>query len=172
MYRVGTVGHRTFSTPQVATFVAAACRSVLRDALHEHGRVIAVSALAEGTDMLFAEAALELDLRLETVQPFTGYETDFTDPPLRERYLRLRAAAHQETLMPYHVRSEQAYAAAMRAIVEHCDMVVIAWDGSASPSSAGTGAAVKLVRRLQRSWVHLDVRDRSIRPHLLRTGTE
>lgn len=171
MYRVGTVGHRQFSTQEVAAFVAAACRSVLYDALREHGRVTAVSALAEGTDMLFAEAALELKLQLETVQPFARYETDFTEPPLRERYLRLRAAAHREITMPYHVRSEEAYAAAMRTIVQHCDMVVIAWDGSASPSSAGTGAAVKLVERLGRSWVHIDVRDCSIRPHLVRTGT-
>jgi len=170
MYRVGTVGHRIFSTPEVAAFVAAACRSVLRNALREHGTVTAVSALAEGTDMLFAEAALELELQLETVEPFTGYETDFTDPALRERYLRLRAGAHRESIMPYHARSEEAYAAAMREIVEHCDMVVIAWDGSASRSSAGTSAAVKLAQRLGRSWVHLDVRDCSIRPHVGRTG--
>jgi hypothetical protein len=170
MYRVGTVGHRTFSTAEVAAFVAAACRSVLHDALREHGAVTAVSALAEGTDMLFAEAALELGLQLETVEPFAGYETDFTDPLLRARYLRLRAAAHEESMMPYHARSEEAYAAAMREIVEHCDMVVIAWDGSASRSSAGTGAAVKLVQQLGRPWVHLDVRDCSIRWHLRGTG--
>ncbi|HTS55795.1 MAG TPA: hypothetical protein VMH26_21205 [Burkholderiales bacterium] len=165
LYRIGTVGHRTFSAPRVADFVAAACRSVLRDAVRDHSAATAVSALAEGTDMLFAEAALDLGLPLETVRPFDDYEADFSDPVLRRRYQRLRGAARQEIAMPYHSRSEQAYAAAMRAVVQSCDLLVIAWDGTLSPSGAGTTGAVALVQELGRRWVHIDVRDCSIKPY-------
>ena len=162
-YRVGIVGHRRFDSPAVVDFVAGACRAVLRGAARRHQIVAAVSALAEGADTLFAEAALELGLALDAVKPFASYDADFAEPRARTRYRRLARAARSETAMPHRDRSDEAYASAMRAIVERCDLLVIAWNGAPSPSRAGTAAAVAHAIGLGRPWVHLDVRTRRVR---------
>jgi hypothetical protein len=162
-YRVGVVGHRRFESRAVADFVAGACRSVLSEAARRHGTVAAVSALAEGADTLFAEAALELGLPLDAVKPFARYDTDFPEPPARARYRRLVRAARSEMTMPHRDRSDDAYASAMRTIVERCDLLLIAWNGAPSPSRAGTAAAVAHAIGLGRPWIHLDVRTRRVR---------
>jgi hypothetical protein len=162
-YRVGIVGHRPVDSPADADFVAGACRGVLAGAARRHRAVTAVSALAEGADTLFAEAALELGLTLDAVTPFTDYAADFVRPEARTRYRRLLRAARTELAMPHRGRSDEAYASAMRAIVEGCDLLVIAWNGAPSPSRAGTAAAVARAVALGRPWVHVDVRTRRIR---------
>ena len=162
-FRVGIVGHRRFDSPAVADFVAGACRDVLRGAARRHGTVAAVSALAEGADTLFAEAALALGLALDAVKPFARYDADFSEPGARTRYRRLVSAARSSMTLPHRERSDEAYASAMRAIVESCGLLVIAWNGAPSPSRAGTAAAVAHAVGLGRPWIHVDVRTQRIR---------
>ena len=149
-------------------FVAGACRAVLGGAARRHDAVAAVSALAEGADTLFAEAALELGLALDAVTPFAGYDADFVTPYARTRYRRLVRAARSELSMPHRDRSDEAYANAMRAIVDGCDLLVLVWNAAPSPSRAGTAAAVAYAVGLGRPWVHVDVRTRRIRGEVWR----
>ena len=89
-FRIGVTGHRDLGDEATAAFVAGQCKAILQKALAEHGEVVALSALAEGADTLFAEAALELGVPLEAVTPFEGYVEDF-EGQARERYERLLA---------------------------------------------------------------------------------
>ena len=166
--RIAIVGHRALGGAPTDAFVASASRDLLLGALRSRRDVSAVSALAEGADTLFAEAALALGLPLHVVTPFADYEDDFVSPAARNRFVRLRAAAMSEQQLPYVSRSDRAYQAAMRWVVGTSDVLLAAWDGRPSLGPGGTGHAVAHALSLGREVVHLDVVDHVVRPCVAR----
>jgi len=146
-------------------FVKEQCTLFLKEAHSEHPGLAALSAIAEGADTLFAEAALELGIPLQIVRPFADYAADFETEVARERYEKLRAAARTERKLVHKERSDKAYGAAMSWIVANSDVVMIAWDGLPADGPGGTGSAVELVIKLNRPWVHLDVSALSVKFH-------
>jgi hypothetical protein len=158
MFRLGIVGHRYFSDRETSLFVAKQCAEILRQVSAEHGDLVAISAIAEGADTLFAEAAVELNLPLEIVRPFEDYADDFETVSARSRYQKLREAARKESRLSYVRRSNGAYQAAMDWIIDESDVVVIVWDGHPAHGSGGTGNAVKRVISQHLPWVHVDVK--------------
>jgi hypothetical protein len=156
--RIGVAGHRWLAEDATA-FVAAAFRTILARAV-ETGDVTAVSALADGADSLFAEAALDLGIPLETVRPFDDYATDFPTAAVRARYERLRAAARREARLPFARRSVAAYVAGMRRVVDGSDLLVAVWDGEPAPGPGGTIDAIEWAVRRRRPWLHVDVSSR------------
>jgi hypothetical protein len=168
MFYVGIVGHRYFADQGTETFVREECTGILKQAKVDHGELVALSALAEGADTLFAEAALALGIPLEIVRPFRDYNSDFETTLSRERYEKFRAVARMETKAAYESRSDLAYQAAMRWIVEKSDYLVVVWDGLQPEGAGGTGDAAKRARLLNKSWTHLDVTDLTVKSHLAR----
>jgi hypothetical protein len=154
--RLGIVGHRELGA-EAAAFVGASSRTLLSDALATASEVVAVSALAEGADTLFAEAALSVRVPLEVVRPFSSYAADFGDEPSRMRYRTLVAAARKETKLRFMGRSVHAYEAAMRWVVENCDVLVAAWDGGPGRGRGGTAQALRHAALIGRPVVQLDV---------------
>ena len=154
--RLGIVGHRALDSGATA-FVAAESRAFLTAECTGHRDVVALSALAEGADTLFAEAALELGVPLEIVRPFAGYADDFATTTSHSRYYALVAGARRETRLPFTAASVDAYEAAMRWVVRACDVLVAAWDGSSPRGRAGTAEAIAYAERIGRRIVHLDV---------------
>jgi hypothetical protein len=130
---------------------------LLTDAVAASRDVVAVSALAEGADTLFAEAALLMQVPLEIVRPFARYADDFVTASGRRRYQALAAFARKEARLEFAVRSVDAYQAAMRWVVENCDLLVAAWDGAPWGRKGGTAQAVRHARLVGRPVVHLDV---------------
>ena len=165
MLRIGIIGHRHLADVQTISFVKERCRQFLAAARNQEPEVKALSAIAEGADSLFAEAALELGIPLEIVRPFVEYAADFETPLARERYERLRAAARSERKLDHLARSDNAYRAAMEWIVNHSDVLVIAWNGLPAAGPGGTGTAVEKVIHLKRSWLHLDVNNLTVEFH-------
>jgi hypothetical protein len=158
--RIGIVGHRYLRSAE--TFVERHCRAILRRAQRRYCAVTALSALAEGSDSLFAEAAIDLGIPLVIVRPFDEYVLDFQSSSARTRYLRLRELAANEVLLEYRQRSEHAYVAAMEWVVFNSDVLLAAWDGMPAAGRGGTGDAVEQAARHRRVWVHLNVAKRSI----------
>ena len=162
MSRLGIVGHRELDA-EAAAFVGAASSTLLSDALAASGDVVAISALAEGADTLFAEAALSVHVPLEVVRPFSYYVDDFPTEPSRRRYRTLAAAARKETKLRFTARSAQAYEAAMRWVVENCDVLVAAWDGGPGRGRGGTAQAIRHAAMIGRPVVQFDVASRVVR---------
>ena len=165
MIRIGIVGHRYLGSNEVIEFVSQKCTAILKQAQAEFSNVIALSAIAEGADSLFAEAALSLEIPLEIVRPFQEYVTDFKTISAREHYDRLHAAACSEKKLTYVSRSEEAYLRAMDWIVERSDILIAAWNGSVDNDSYGTGYAVKQAILSDITWIHLNVVDLSVVYH-------
>src|SRR5436853_5294315 len=124
MLRLGIVGHRYLAKRETSAFVADQCLAILKQAQAEHTDVVALSAIAEGADTLFAEAALSLNIPLEIVRPFARYAFDFKTTDARRRYEKLHAAARCETRLNHEERSDVAYRAAMNWIVKESDVLV------------------------------------------------
>ena len=156
MRRLGIVGHRTLDS-EASAFVSAKSAALLDAECSTCGDVVAISALAEGADTLFAEAALELGVPLEIVRPFDRYVDDFVTQTSRRRYHGLVEAARRETRLPFPVASVHAYEAAMTWVARACDVLVAAWDGSPPRGRGGTAEAIVYAERIGRRVVHLDV---------------
>ena len=156
---IGIVGHRYISEINAIAFVTEQCASILEQAQNSYPELVALSAIAEGADSIFAETALTLGIPLELVRPFKTYASDFTTLPARRRYSRLRNAARNETLLDFSQRSDEAYEAAMRWVVTRSDLLVVAWDGRSTNGPGGTGHAVSQAIQMNRSWIHLNLAD-------------
>lgn len=156
MRRLGIVGHRRLD-PAATAFVVASSLALLDGERAISQDVIAVSALAEGADTLFAEAALARGVPLEVVRPFDNYAADFRTEASRSRYEALAAAARRETRLPFTACSTRAYETAMRWIADTCDVLVAAWDGRPTRHRGGTADAVRHAERIGRPVVHLDI---------------
>jgi hypothetical protein len=155
MHRLGIAGHCVLG-PEAREFVVSACSTLIAD-VQRSSKVAAVSALAEGADTLFAEAALSAGATLEVVRPYDRYEREFQTAGKQRRYRALVDAAQRETRLPFVVRSTQAYEAAMRRVTDVCDVLVAAWDGSPPRGTGGTADTVRYAESIGRRIVHLDV---------------
>lgn len=162
MIRIGIVGHRNLNDSGLCDFVAGTCHTIFKKARDKYSEVVAISALAEGADTVFAEAACGLGIPLDVVRPFKNYETDFPKPADLNRYLKLRNAARRETILKHDSRSTDAYLAAMRWVLRRSDFLVVVWDGQASGGKGGTAEAAKYATRHTLPFVHLNTLDQSV----------
>jgi len=166
MIRIGIIGHRFLQLPQ-QDFVAEQCRRILMQLQEQEPRgVVACSAIAEGADSIFAQAALKLQLPLEIVLPFIEYELDFAAGKARQNYLLLKAAATKTTWLPFASRSEDAYAAGMHWMLENSDIVIAVWNGEANKGRGGTSDGVKNIISRGLDWIHIDICNYSNMAHL------
>jgi hypothetical protein len=122
-------------------------------------RPVALTALAEGSDRMFAEAALRLALPLEVLLPFksSDYETTFGDQAATAQYHALLARAARVTELPGALSdSSAAYEAVGRACVNACDVLVAVWDGKPAAGRGGTPEIIEYARNRGRRiiWIH------------------
>ncbi len=162
-FHIGITGHRHLG--DAADWVADTLRTCLYDLRTEHGPdLVAYSALAIGSDTLFAEAALELDMRLEAVIPFEQYANDFEPGPARDRFDPLLARAAAVHSLPHTPRSCKAYLAAGKWIVDRSDILLAVHDGRPpNPTKGGTAEAVDYAYRSSRRICAINPATRAVR---------
>jgi hypothetical protein len=164
MIKIGIVGHRFLGSSQT-DFVRRKCLSIFTDARKTYNELVALSAIAEGADTIFAEAAVSLDIPLKIVTPFDSYEDDFKTTVSLARYSDIRRKAVAEIKLPYNSRSVEAYAKAMNWILINSDLLVLVWDGKDGDQEAGTVAIAKAAAKANKPWIHLDVVSLSANHH-------
>lgn len=124
------------------------------------------SALAEGTDRLAAEAALQTEDRwgLHALAPFDlpHYERDFETPSSAprsvEHFRTLWHAAAARTVLDGVPGDFDAYAPLARALIDLCDILVVVWDGEHGRGPGGTAASVLHARRDDIAIIRIDAR--------------
>jgi hypothetical protein len=175
-FRIGIVGHRPNRLPKEKEKIDA-LRQVLRSVLEEVKAEVlhhaglsaaepqysdnppvlrAVSPLAEGTDRMFAEEALDLGYGLCAPMPFSQdeFEQDFAPPHALEAdscnrfrgiLQRAREGAGLTTFELDGERSApgEAYSAAGRVVLNQSDLLVAVWDGG---KPAGVGGTVETLQ--------------------------
>lgn len=144
---VGVTGHRPNrlhvgegEVGRQLRWVMAGLKSAAQDR-----QLVALSAVAEGADHLFAEAALDLGCRLDVLLPFLSadYETTFEDAASVPAYRALLVRADTVKELPGALSdTKSAYQAVGRAIVDASDIMVAVWDGK---PAAGRGGTLEIV---------------------------
>ena len=169
---VGVTGHRPNRLAIGGDAILARLTTALRASKYASrgSELVALSALAEGSDRLFAQTALALGFRLHALLPFASvwYETTFSEPGTTDAYHGLLArAARVEELPGTLADSPAAYEAMGHIIVARADVMIAIWDGKPSAGRGGTPEIIEhaLSHGVPGIWIDA-ARDR--KPRLLR----
>ena len=106
-----------------------------------------VSPLADGADQMAAEAGLARGWRLQAILPFdrTIYIRDFHGLEAGARFLSMVERADCVLELPGDPDDDaEAYMAAGRATIAHCDVLIAIWDGKPPRGRGGTAEVVHL----------------------------
>lgn len=152
-FSIGITGHRTerivdpvavrSRIDEVLATIQNALDQTLGSQLYEAGRhpLRLVSALAEGTDRIAAEAALAMGERLEVVLPFrpAEYEKDFETRESREEFRDLMQRASSVLVLDGDpLQRPESYEASGYTLLDNCDLIVAVWDGEPGRGRGGT----------------------------------
>lgn len=110
----------------------------------------AVSGMALGWDMAFAEAALTLGIPLTAAIPFAGQESKWPTAS-QERYRNILARAARSVIVCDGGYSSAKMQTRNEWMVDKCDRLVALWDGS----PGGTGNCIKYARQVGRDVINL-----------------
>ncbi|MFD4600918.1 hypothetical protein ACFWPQ_23190 [Streptomyces sp. NPDC058464] len=141
--RVGVTGHRSIPA-SVLPFVRSALR---RQFSRTDVELEALSCLAAGADQLFADIALAHGVPVTAVIPGMDYEAHLDDAEAQAAYRRILRSCTARVDLPRQPTHEQAYFAAGRWVVDHCDHLIAVWDGRPARGPGGTGDVVAYARR-------------------------
>lgn len=153
--RIGISGHQQLGEPAVHDFVREEFRAILRVYQQRGYHVVLYAALAMGADQLFVQTALEERIPFEAVIPCQQYADIFLTDDAREVYYRLLQQAQAVHSLPPGACSDDAYLAAGEWLVDHCDLLVLAWNGLPPKGRGGTGDVANYARLRQRPFIHL-----------------
>lgn len=109
-------------------------------------RLLFVSPLADGSDQIAAELALDLGFELQAVLPFDRktYRTTLHNSGLK-RFDELICRATCVLELPGEPDGElKAFVMAGRGTVAHCDVLLAVWDGRPPRGRGGTGEVVQI----------------------------
>lgn len=160
---VGVVGHRpnrlpsdpTGSLSLAVSRALGLIKAAVDSARARHADVFAhdppildlVTALAEGSDRIGAEAGVEQGYRLNVALPFepATYERDFPTEDSRKAFRDLLDRAANVLVLPgERAQPEAAYEMAGRAVIDNADIIVAVWDGGPSGGRGGTKEMIDL----------------------------
>ncbi len=159
---VGITGHRPNRMHVGADEIARQLNLVLatiRSGAGSGAKLVALSALAEGSDQLFAEAALALGYRLEVILPFAsaGYESTFENTARIPQFRMLLRQAAKVTELPGKLEdSTEAYEAVGQVTVSESGILLTVWDGQAAAGRGGTTEIIEHALKLGKPVVWID----------------
>lgn len=150
---LGITGHRQLLHPES---LKAQLREEIQKlrTLYTHTPFVAMSALAEGADRLFAQLALELGLELYVPLPMAAdiYEADFPDSVDEFRSLCDRAkvvfaiplvtGVSEDDVRKKGTQRDLQYALAGLYLAQRSHVLFALWDGQAAAGVGGTGQIV------------------------------
>jgi hypothetical protein len=158
---VGVTGHQNLGDENAVEWI----RDALNRQITEHPISRGLSSLALGADQLFVEALRAAQIAYDAVIPCENYESTFADTVTRARYQRLLADAARIHTLPYSSPSEEAFFAAGKWIVLHCDLVIAVWNGKPARGLGGTADVVAFVGAEGKPWIHIDTTKLTIIDH-------
>lgn len=160
---IGVSGHQYMGDDITVQFVIHEFCNLLLAYQQANYDVILYSALAPGADQIFVRTALELSIAVELVIPCAEYEHIFLTEKSQADYTYLLSQSRAVHRLPFQICSNDTYLAAGQWIVDHCDLLVLAWNGRPPKGRGGTGDVAHYARLVQRPFVHLHTQELSIK---------
>jgi hypothetical protein len=155
-YKIGIIGHRDLGEIENQFYPQLCCHQLLANFKKKYTNVIALSAISAGADSMFAQTAVSLDIRLESIIPFEQFSSDFQDELDLERYTFLRSQSNYDSSANFSERSNQAYRKSMEWLVFKANTIVAIWDGMEIGVIGGTWEAVSLTMKIKKTLIHID----------------
>ena len=170
VWMLGFSGHRRLKNePAVRLAVRSEIARVTVAATKHGARLEAVSSLALGADLLFAEECLAAGVTWRCLLPFPEQEfrnDDFPDGEWSRAEACLARATEVKTVsvMVPRLREdrEAAYAACSRSTVQAADLMMFVWDGRPAGGPGGTGEAWHEAERANKPRWSLDPETQAI----------
>jgi len=161
--RIGVSGHQQLGDRSTIDFVREQFRMLLLSYQKQGFDLVLYAALAMGADQLFVQTALEEGIPFEAVIPCTSYEAIFPSDDSHAVYQQLlhRAQAFHQLLA--NDCSDDAYLAAGEWLVDHCDLIILAWNGLPPKGRGGTGDVASYARLRKCPFIHLDTLQRTVK---------
>lgn len=161
-FNIGIIGHRFLGGSDIEIFVQSSCQNILSVYKQKYKDLKAVSALSQGADSIFAQAAVSLNIKLHVVIPFNEFHTDFCNEFANVTYKKLRSISHLENRVNFIKRSNLAYKKSMDWIVFKSNIVIVVWDGIENGLTGGTWETIKLCKKINKAIIVINVNDRTI----------
>ena len=162
-FYVAVTGHSQLGDSATTRFVASTFDMLLAQLQHDHpAGLVALSGLAAGADTLFAEAALARAIALEACLACAELIENFTPGAARDHHLMLRKRSRRIHTLPFTERSNAAYMALGRWLVDTSDLLIAAWNGLPAVAEGGTGDVVAYARQQGRPVIHIHTVQRTI----------
>lgn len=148
---VGVTGHRAIREQDCAVLLRSVKFELQKlHTLYPASEIVMLSSLAEGGDLLCADAAEELDIPLIAVLPRSreDYERDFSPEALArfahhcDRAGQVFVAPNTEPLPPDGVSRTYQFRQAGIYVASHCHILLALWDGEPGNRGCGTAEAV------------------------------
>jgi hypothetical protein len=156
---IGVTGHRWIKeTPELISAIDQVIETIPQT---YSGRTFTVlSPLAEGADRVASKRLLRhhgTNLTAILPMPLEEYLKDFPSDESKMEFHRLLDQADEIIELSHSTSRDEAYAAAGRTIIDHCDLLIAIWDGQVAQGKGGTGEIVRLARErnLPLVWIHL-----------------
>jgi len=147
--RIAVSGHRQLDdVRRIGRGIKTASARILMS--FPNGRFLLYSCLAEGSDQLLAGSLIEaLSAELIAVMPLPEeeYVKDFLEAQSLDDFYRLKGLAVEVVNLEGRSVRPGAYQAANEYLVEHCDALVVIWDGLPARGEGGTGDIVAMARQ-------------------------
>jgi len=156
--RVGVIGHRFLSKEKKLRKAVDRALKTIRGTFSALALEV-VTSLAEGSDRMVARRALtfpEANLIVPLPLPLEQYLEDFTDSESKEEFFSLLEKAQTRIQLPEKTTREAAYRTSSQYILDHCDVLLVIWDGQEALGEGGTGAYALQARKRGHPmvWVH------------------
>lgn len=147
---IGVSGHQ--SRPDIDwDWVAGALRSEIAKA----GRIArAFSSLAVGSDQVFADVAIGLNIPVVAVLPLMGYERYFVGKELAN--FRRLLSRSQRVQLKWSGDPQRAFFEAGKYVVEKSDILFAIWDGEPADGLGGTADIVEFAEKSARKIIQIN----------------
>lgn len=161
-FYVGITGHRFLHDRLVIAFLEKQIKKTILDIRREHENILVLSSLAEGADTLFTKIAIGCGIVFEAVIPFLNYEEDFNTYESHKLYQNLLQEAAKIHRLRFQKRSNMAYLAGGKWVVNHCDVLIAVWNGLPAAGEGGTGDIVAYAMRKKRPIIHIHTINKTV----------
>ena len=161
-FKIGVIGHRDLGNIESHSYAHFCCHRLLAGIKQKYSSVIAISAISDGADSIFAQSAISLGIHLESIIPFGQFASDFQEDLTYERYRSLRSQSKYETRANFSERSNLAYKKSMEWLVFKSNTVVAIWDSREEGSIGGTWEAVSLSMKIRKTMIHIDNKNKTM----------
>lgn len=154
---ISVSGHQNLGDEQTQHFVAQQFRDLLCQYQQREMAIVLYSALAAGADQLFVKIALECKIPVEIALPCneSAYKASLPTEEARQEYSRLLSLCQQQHYLSPQECSDDAYLALGEWLVDHSDLIVLAWNGQPSKGRGGTADVASYAHFRGHPFVHI-----------------